>query len=199
MSGKHEGLDPAVHVCIDHIDDVLDAAYHRMGVQAPRHNGRPVLVMVRDALPPPNDEELIIWLEAWGAFLTILFAEGASPLKVLKRLFAFVWAVRRELLVNMTQTELGLLMGETRAAVSHRVNVVYSDYLKRMGFRGTRLPGQKSETSRETFARKAAGNTSRASGRKAGECRSGTGKKKATPARRTEVSAPPSKPQTNMP
>jgi hypothetical protein len=82
---------------------------------------------------------------------------------------ALTWCVSRENLANMTQTDLALLTHETRAAWCHRVKLIYSDYLKSRGFRGTRVPGQKSEGATKTYARKARGNNSRKSGRKKGE------------------------------
>lgn len=152
----------------DHIDSVLDAAYQRLGMEAPRHNGRPMLPMIRSEMPV-DDEEAIIWLEAWRAFLNILFDAGPHPERVIKRLYALVWAVDREKVANMSQTGMALLFKETRAATNARIVALYTDFLKKKGFRGTKVPGQKSETACQTFSQKAKGNTSRKSGKKKGD------------------------------
>jgi len=152
------------------IDGVLDAAYQRLGMPAPpTRNGRPVRAMMLEELPPRDDEEFIIWLEAWRAMMKILFHEGAHPERVIKRLFAFTWAVDREQLANMTQTDLALMFQETRAAVSHRINLLFSDYLKANKFKCTRVSGQKSETARTISAAKAKNNKNRKAGRKKGD------------------------------
>jgi hypothetical protein len=116
-----------------------------------------------------GNEEFQTWLEAWRAFMAVIWQEGPSPEKGLKRLIALTWCVAREYLANMTQTDLALLTHETRAAWCHRVKLVYTDYLKARGFRGTRVPGQKREGATKTYAAKARGNQSRKSGRKKGD------------------------------
>lgn len=153
----------------DHIDEVLDVSYRRMGCVAPTRNGRPVVQMIDSYEREIDDEDFEIWLEAWRGFMSILWQEGPSPEKALKRLIALTWCVSRENLADMSQTELGLLTHETRAAWCHRIKVVYTDYLKSRGFRGTRVPGQKREGSTNIYARKATGNKSRRSGRKKGD------------------------------
>jgi len=162
-------LDAEVAALDGHIHAVLDAAYHRMGCAAPLHNGRPVVQMVHDAVEQLPEEELEIWMEAWRGFLAVLWAEGPSPEKALKRLVSLTWAVSREHLANMSQTDLGLLTHETKAAWCHRIKLVYSDYLRSRGFRGSRVPGQKSETATQIYARAARNNTSRKRGRKKGD------------------------------
>lgn len=153
----------------EHIDQRLHAAYLAMGCVAPTRNGKPVPEMVAHVEREVDDEEFVIWMEAWRGFLSILWQEGPSPEKALKRLIAMTWSVARENLANMSQTELALLTHETRAAWCHRIKVVYSDYLKSRGFRGTRVPGQKSESSTKIYAQTATGNVSRRSGRKKGD------------------------------
>lgn len=156
-----------LEIC-EHIDGVLDAAYHRMGMEAPRHNGRPMMAMIRSEMPTDEDEALI-WLEAWRAFINILFDAGPHPDRVTKRLYALVWAVNREKVADLSQTGVALLFKETRAATNARIAAVYTDFLKKRGYRGTKVPGQKSETACQTFSQKAKGNTSRRSGKKKGD------------------------------
>ena len=152
-----------------HMDGCLDAAYHRLGMMAPRHNGRPMMAHIRAELPPAEDDEVLIWLEAWRAFLRLLFEAGPRPDRVLKRLYALTWAVDREKLAHMSQTELAELLGETRAAMQQRIKLVYNDQLSRMGFRGTRVPGQNTETTCRKLERAQKGNTNRRNGRRKGD------------------------------
>lgn len=161
--------EPVMVQLEEHIESVLDASYRRMGCVAPRRNGRPVVQMVDAFEREVGSEEFQIWLEAFRGFMAVLWQEGPSPEKALKRLIALTWCVSRENLANMTQTDLALLTHETRAAWCHRVKLVYTDYLKARGFRGTRVPGQKSEGSTKIYARVATGNKSRKSGRKKGD------------------------------
>ena len=168
---EEQRFDPEIQELIEHMDGSLDAAYHRLGMEAPKHNGRPMVMQMQQMLPPPGDEEQVIWLEAFRAFLDFLFTQGPRPDRVLRRLFAITWAVNPELLVGMSQTQVAELMKETRAAFQLRVKVVYSDYLRSKGYRGTSVPGQKSETARQTFAARAKGNKNRLKGRKKGDLR----------------------------
>lgn len=155
----------------EHIDGVLDAAYHRIGMQPPKHNGRPMLAMLKSEMPTEEDEAWV-WIEAWRAFLNILFDAGPHPERVMKRLYALVWAVDREKVVNLSQTGLALLFKETRAASSARIGLLYTEFLKSKGYRGTKVPGQKSESACQNFALRAQGNTSRRKGKKKGDKRS---------------------------
>ena len=158
--------EKAIEELQQHMDGCLDAAYHRLGMMAPRHNGRPMLAQLRAELPPPGDDEVLIWLEAWRSFLNILFDAGPSPERVLKRLYALVWAVDRERLANMSQTDLAELFRETRAAQQARIKMVYSEFLRRRGYRGTKVPGQKTEGACVKFALGAKGNTNRRCGKR---------------------------------
>jgi len=165
---KEPPLEPELVDISEHIEAVLDAAYHRMGCAAPLRNGRPVVQMVHEATQL-EDEELWVWLEAWRSMMAIIWQEGPSPERALKRLVALTWAVSRENLANMTMEELGLLTHETKSAWSNRIKIIYSDYLKSRGFRGTRVPGQKSESATKAYAAAAKHNKNRASGKKKGD------------------------------
>lgn len=166
---KEPEIDPEIQEILDEVTRVIDSAYHRMGVTAPTHNGKPVVQMVGSSIRGMNSDELEIWMGAWGAFLAIIFAEGPSPERICKRLHAFTWCVAREHLANMNQTQLGMMWKETRAAVQHRIEALYTNYLKKMGYRGTHVPGMKSETARKTLSEKAKGNTNRAHGKRQGD------------------------------
>jgi len=151
------------------IEGVLDTAYRRMGCEPPRRNGKPMLQMVHDEIREMDGDELVIWMEAWRSMFALFFDGGPHPAQVLKNIYALAWCVAREHVANMTQTQLGELFGETRAAWCERIKIVYVDFLKKRGFRGTRVPGQKTEGATKVYAGVQKDNKNRASGRRKGE------------------------------
>ena len=110
-----------------------------------------------------TDEEMEIRLEAWEAFLSYIFQGGrVNPWQGLKNLIAAVRKVRPELLNGMTATDVGIILGETKAAVSAREIARVEGQLKRWGVRGYQcLGGSKTESARQSFAKSAKGNTNR--------------------------------------
>lgn len=109
----------------------------------------------------------------WRLFLRFLFTEGIEPERAVKMLYAITWCVARKHLLGMNIREVSDLLGEVRATGSNRIGLVFSDLLERWGFRGTRVSGQKKESSRNTYAAAAEGNTSRQKGKKKGDVRQG--------------------------
>jgi hypothetical protein len=93
-------------------------------------------------------------------FLDFLYEDGPHPGWVLRRLYVMARRYRPELILHMNGSELGQLFGETRAAQSHRMQMLF-DRLSASGVRGFRGAGCKSETSRSTYAAAAAGNQNR--------------------------------------
>lgn len=151
---------------------MLSAAYERTGEMAPRMNGRSFFQFTAEAEkrePGEDDEEMGLRMKHWGMFLDFIFAYGPAPDRASKRLYAMCWATRRQLLQGMNQREVADLLGETRAATSNRVNHEFSDYLALWGCAGTRVNGQKKESTRETYRDLAKGNTARKCGKKRGE------------------------------
>lgn len=94
-----------------------------------------------------------------GLFRYIL-AEGHHPQKIMKRLYAAGSGFLIEPFCTMTQEERGLMLGETKAAVSHRMKSI-SGMIEREGMKGSRLPGQKSKASTANYSASQVGNTNR--------------------------------------
>lgn len=168
-----------------HADKVLRAAYARSGEMEPRMNGRSFAQFVPEALRAAGagvDRDFDLVMKHWGMFLEFIFANGPAPDRTTKRLYAIVWAVRRKLLLGMNIREVSEVLGEVRASGSARINTDFSDYLALWGFKGTRVNGQKRETSREMYAELAKGNTSRKCGAKQGDARKAAPRKKSVSA-----------------
>lgn len=170
-------MDPELQGLAADMEQVLNAAYCRAGIELPKRNGRPMAVQMREEMPARTDEEFIVWLEAWAGFLDILFEQGPHPERVMRRLYALVWAVAPERIATMKQTELALLFKETRAAVSQRVRLIFSSYLAANGFKATRVPGQKRASAVEKYRTAQKGNSNRRAGRKKGDSRNPTKRK----------------------
>jgi hypothetical protein len=113
-----------------------------------------------------DDEEFRIRCEGADRQLEYFFEDGPDPAAVVRRVFAWAKARRADLLLNMTHHEIGLLLGETRAAGSYRVKRIVNSRLRAAGFHGTQLPGQKSQTACEKYASSAEGNSNRRKGHK---------------------------------
>ncbi len=103
--------------------------------------------------------------EFFQRFFDFLFEDGPHPGWVLRRLYVLARRYRPDLVLRMNGTDLGLLFGETRAAQSYRMQLIF-DRLRGAGARGFRGGGCKSEGSREAYAASAAGNHNRAKGKK---------------------------------
>lgn len=108
--------------------------------------------------------------EALTKVLLYFYADGPHPGCVLRRVFAVAKAIRPDLLLNMTDAEIGQMFDETRAAQSWRRDKIFSNYQKERGVKGFKSPSQKSEGSRDAFSDAQRGNTNR---------RGKTGRKKA--------------------
>lgn len=113
-----------------------------------------------------TSDDFAIRCEGADRQLEYIFADGPDPRHVIRRLYAWVKARRSDLLLNMTHHEIGLLLGETRAAGSWRVKKIVNSRLKSAGFKGTQLAAQKSSSACEKYAASAKGNNNRRHGHK---------------------------------
>jgi len=102
--------------------------------------------------------------EAFSRLLGYIFADGPHPGVTMRRLYALAYAKDKSLIRNMSMTDLAQMFGETKAAQSWRINRMYTDYLKSTGMRGCKIPGQKSESARETYSDLQQGNKNRTKG-----------------------------------
>ncbi len=149
------------------VDGVLRNAFQR----EVSHGREPVfhrtplhdLVEAEEEVP---ENEFAIRLEGQNATLDYIFADGPDPRCVVQRAFALARVRRSELLLNMSLEELGLLIGETRAAQSWRIKKIFSKVLKQAGMKGFKLSWQKSEESVAKYSEAAKGNTNRRGGKK---------------------------------
>ena len=85
---------------------------------------------------------------------------GATLPQIMREYFACGRAFQDPFCCSLTMTEAGLMFSETKAAHSWRCKVL-SGEIKLAGMKGTRLPGQKSPESSESYRAVAMGNKNR--------------------------------------
>ena len=113
-----------------------------------------------------EDDEAIIRQEARSQMLEYFFGDGPHPGQVVRRVFAMAKAIRPHLVLNMSLEELGLMLGETRAAGSWRIKQLINRPLAGTRCAGVVLPWQKSQSAVASYARAARGNHNRSHGSK---------------------------------
>ena len=149
------------------IHDVLQKAYSRE--QA--HGREPIYFrtsleeMIAREEGEPADEYLIR-REAFERTMEYFFADGPHPGHVIRRVFALAKASKPQLLLNMSLAEIGLMLGETKAAGSWRIKKLVNGAFEAAGHKGVVLPWQKSATAIENYAEAAKGNTNRRLGKR---------------------------------
>jgi hypothetical protein len=94
-------------------------------------------------------------------FLDFVWADGPHPGHLLRRCIAIAKGFQRDdLLRHMTLAELGMMLGETRAAQSWRVKKIFAEYRKRSGAKQAyKARFQKTEEASLKYARAQRGNT----------------------------------------
>lgn len=118
-------------------------------------------LVARESVGRETDDESVVRVETLQRLLGFLFEEGPHPGRTMRRLYAVAWALRRDLLMSMTQTELAQMFAETRAAQSWRIKRIFSGTVERSGCRGRRVPGQRGEDACAAYAARARGNHNR--------------------------------------
>ena len=93
--------------------------------------------------------------------LYFLNADGQHPGALLRRVYILLKAITPEAIGDLTLTEIGMIFGETRAAVSIRVKRVFSSFQKKQGAKGFKAPFQRSETACVAMSRAQMGNRNR--------------------------------------
>lgn len=144
------------------IVDTLALAYSKAG--------RPVIarVTLRDALAVGTDRvEPVEAGETLSRILDLLFIDGPNVRAVAQITFALTSWLSRDLQLNMSLEQLGVLFSETRAAQSWRIGEVIGGLLRRARMGGCKAPWQKSEMANEVYAEVQRGNHNRASGARA--------------------------------
>jgi hypothetical protein len=97
-------------------------------------------------------EEHLIRLEAFRRLLEYFFGDGPHPGQVIRRVFAITKALRPTLVLNMSLEEIGLMLGETKAAGSWRIKQLVNRPIARSCGHETNLPWQKSSTAVASYA-----------------------------------------------
>lgn len=132
------------------------------------HQGDFALLATLESADEVNDYD---WQQrTMGARLVFrwILAEGFHPLKVMKRLYAVGRAMNVRPFTELTMEEQGKMFGETKAAVSWRMQLL-SGLIKLRGMIGHRLPGQKSPDAKKSYHVAALGNSNRANGKANGK------------------------------
>jgi len=149
------------------IQEVLSSAYSRE--QA--HGREPVYfrtpldeILSREA--GETSDEAAIRLEARLEMLEWFFGDGPHPGHVMRRVFAMAKSIKSGLILNMSLEEMGLMLGETKAAGSWRIKKLINRPLVAMGFSGVVMPWQKSASAVDEYASAARGNHNRRNGKK---------------------------------
>lgn len=100
-------------------------------------------------------------VEAMRDLMRYFFAEGPHPAAVLKRVFAVAKAIFPDLVLNMSCEEVGMLFGETKAAVSYRIKLLVNRPIAALFGHSVQLPWQKSSSACAKYRSQAMGNTNR--------------------------------------
>lgn len=155
---------------MDH-EEIIDETLRRVYSREQAHGREPVFhrtpledLVAKEAVETIDEFE--IRCEGAERLLEYFFADGPDPRHVIRRVYAWVKSQRADLLLNMTHHEIGLLLGESRAAGSWRVKKIINSRLKSAGFLGTQVPGQKSLSACKKYAAAAEGNHNRRRGNK---------------------------------
>lgn len=106
-------------------------------------------------------------LATFQELMDFVWAEGPNPMAALKRLFAITRCGSPQHLAFMTQSDVAILLNETRAATQSREERVWEKFLEGEGFVGTRGRLKKNDAARATYAQKQKGNHNRQGGVKA--------------------------------
>jgi hypothetical protein len=95
--------------------------------------------------------------EGFRAAMRYVFADGPHPGLSMRRLYALARAIDPGLIAQMNGTDLAEMFGETRAAQSARVKMMFTGYSGKK----PKLPFQKTASARERMAAAQMGNQNR--------------------------------------
>lgn len=97
------------------------------------------------------------------AMIRHIWQGALNPWQMMKHALAITRAYAQKQLRGITQTELSMLLNETRQATNTRERTLHDQLLERWGVKGYKPDGGlKSETARAAFKRAATGNRNRA-------------------------------------
>ncbi|PAW76800.1 MAG: hypothetical protein B9S32_13765 [Verrucomicrobia bacterium Tous-C9LFEB] len=121
-----------------------------------------------DALIAKEESMGLDWdvrAEGINRLLDYFFVDGVHPGRVIRRVYAIAWALKRGGVERMSQTDIAALLGETRAAQSKRIRMIFNGHLAKSGFRACQAPGQKSASAVKTYSARQKGNHNRKGGK----------------------------------
>jgi hypothetical protein len=105
-------------------------------------------------------------IDVFQRLMDFIWAGGLNPIQAFKRMLVITRCGSPQHLAHMDQTDVAVLLNETRAATSTRELAVWQEFMRAKGFFGKR-PGMKGEDAKRTYAAAAKGNRNRKGGKKA--------------------------------
>lgn len=152
------------------VEKEIAAAYQRDGESLAFDPLNPTLGVAHVTDAHDNDDPEFAAMGEWRARVTLrllefLAAEGPRPIKMLKRLMVILRCGAPHLLLRMSQTDVAVLLNETKQAVQTREERVWEHFLKANGARVTGRAGSKSKLARETYSEERKGSQSRIGGK----------------------------------
>jgi hypothetical protein len=105
------------------IHTVLARVYRAGGYEAVEHR-TPLSELL--AAEDETEDERELRREGFRRALIYLFGDGPHPAAVCKRAFALAKAIDPELIAHMSLQDIGMMLGETRAAQSWRIKKIFS-------------------------------------------------------------------------
>jgi hypothetical protein len=146
------------------MEKVLGAVCRRNGLEAVESRTPLDDVMEREeGIKEEVGQE--VFTEYVALIMNLFFADGAHPAKVLRRVYAYAKKYRPELIHNMSVRDLGLLFGESGAAVSYRIKMIFDEPQARAGGKAYKAPWQKTAAACRSFSEAQKGNQNRRGGK----------------------------------
>jgi hypothetical protein len=106
-------------------------------------------------------------IDTFQALMDFVWQDGPDLIKAMKRLLVITRCGSPTHVLHMEQTEVAVLLNETRSATNARETDVWVQWLENKGFFGTRTRLHKSDATKVKYAQAAMGNVSRRGGKAA--------------------------------
>lgn len=144
----------------DRIKTALTRFYEREGWQPVDHH-TPLESLIMGEEGQTDFAEAHCRMEVLIILLDFLCQDGVHPGAIVRRIYCLGKFLNRPPWSKLTAHEMGLMMGETRAAVVFRIKRIFTGYLKDRGAKGFKAPFQKDEATVAKYRAAAKGNTNR--------------------------------------
>lgn len=106
-------------------------------------------------------------IDSFQRLMDFIWADGPNPIHALRRLMVITRCGSPQHLMMMNQTEVAVLLNETRAATSDRELEDWQAFMRDRGFFGAKRPLMKGERAKKKYAAVAKGNHNRIGGKRA--------------------------------